>query len=42
LNDIDPQAWLPDVLARINEHKITGFAALLLWHWPRAGARLAA
>ena len=23
LNDIDPQAWLSDVLARINEHKFT-------------------
>src|SRR5207249_3411405 len=23
MNDIDPQAWLADVLARINDHKIT-------------------
>ena len=33
LNDIDPQAWLADVLARINDHKITDLAALLPWHW---------
>ena len=25
LNDIDPQAWLADVLARINDHNITGW-----------------
>jgi hypothetical protein len=33
LNDIDPQAWLGDVLARINDHKITDLAALLPWRW---------
>jgi transposase len=33
LNDIDPQAWLADVLARINDHIITDLAALLPWHW---------
>jgi transposase len=33
LNDVDPQAWLADVLARINDHKITDLAALLPWHW---------
>jgi hypothetical protein len=33
LNDIDPQAWLADVLARINDHKITDLAALLPWNW---------
>jgi hypothetical protein len=22
LNDVDPQAWLADVLARINDHRI--------------------
>jgi transposase len=30
---VDPQAWLADVLARINDHKITDIAALLQWHW---------
>jgi hypothetical protein len=33
LNDVDPQAWLADVLARINEHKITDLGALLPWCW---------
>ena len=33
LNDVDPQAWLADVLARINEHRITDLGALLPWRW---------
>jgi transposase len=36
LNDVDPQAWLADVLARIADHKITEIAALLPWNWLRA------
>jgi transposase len=36
LNDVDPQAWLADVLARIADHKITGLAALLPWNWRSA------
>lgn len=39
LNDVDPQAWLADVLARINDHKITDLAALLPWHWKAEQAR---
>src|ERR1700681_1732759 len=35
LNDVDPQAWLADVLARIADHKITNLAALLPWNWYR-------
>ena len=44
LNDVDPQAWLADVLARINDHVIADLAALLPWHWAqeRAHRRLAA
>jgi transposase len=38
LNDIDPQAWLADVLARIADHKITDLAALLPWNWRRPSA----
>ena len=38
LNDIDPQAWLADVLARIADHKITELAALLPWNWRHAMA----
>jgi hypothetical protein len=33
LNDVGPQAFLADVLARINDHKITELAALLPWNW---------
>ena len=33
LNDVDPQAWLADVLARINDHKITDLGDLLPWRW---------
>jgi transposase len=32
LNDVDPQAWLADVLARIADHKITALAQLLPWN----------
>ena len=35
LVDVDPRAWLADVLARIAEHKITDLAALLPWNWRR-------
>ena len=44
LNDVDPQAWLADVLARINDHAIADLAALLPWRWAqeRAHRRLAA
>ena len=33
LNDIDPQAWLADVLARINDHAIHRLGELLPWNW---------
>jgi transposase len=33
LNDVDPQAWLADVLGRIANHKITDLVALLPWNW---------
>ncbi len=32
LNDVDPQEWLTDVLARIAEHKINRIAELLPWN----------
>src|SRR6059058_456527 len=36
INDVDPQAWLAYVLARIDDHKITDLAALLPWNCRRA------
>ena len=33
LNDIDPQAWLADVLERIASHPIQRLAELLPWNW---------
>ena len=32
LNDIDPQAWLADVLARIAEHPVQKLDELLPWN----------
>jgi len=31
LNDLDPQAWLADVLGRINDHPAARLAELLPW-----------
>jgi transposase len=42
LNDVDPQAWLADVLARINDHAIHRLDRLLPWNWKTQPARLAA
>lgn len=33
LNDVDPQAWLADVLARINDMPQTRLRELLPWEW---------
>ncbi|MEQ5789340.1 IS66 family transposase [Erythrobacter sp. NFXS35] len=39
LNDVDPQAWLADVLARIADHPATRLDQLLPWNWaPRPNA----
>src|SRR6201995_3917269 len=34
LNGVDPQAWLADVLGRINDHPASRLHELLPWHWP--------
>ena len=36
LNDVDPRAWLADVLARIADHPASRLDELLPWNW-RAG-----
>ena len=33
LNDVDPQAWLADVLARIAGHYSERLDQLLPWNW---------
>ena len=33
LNDVDPQAWLADVLARLPDHPANNVADLLPWNW---------
>ena len=49
MNDVDPQAWLADVLARIAEHPVQRLDELLPWNWrplqracPSGGLTLAA
>jgi transposase len=33
MNDVDPQAWVADVLARIAGHPANRLAELLPWNW---------
>jgi len=33
LNDIDPEAWLTDVIARVADHPINRIDELLPWKW---------
>ena len=40
MNDIDPQTWLADVLARIAGHPATRLDELLPWNWRHAEAAL--
>jgi hypothetical protein len=42
LNDVDPHAWLADVLARVNDHNIQKLDQLLPWNWKNGRATLAA
>jgi len=39
LNDVDPQAWLADVLRRIADTPQTQLADLLPWNWRSEKAR---
>ena len=36
LNDIDPQAWLADVIARISDMPVSRLHELLPWNWKQA------
>jgi transposase len=42
LNQVDPQAWLADVLGRINAHPARALDDLLPWNWRAAQADLTA
>jgi transposase len=33
LNDVDPQAWLADVLTRLQDHPAKRINELLPWNW---------
>jgi transposase len=39
LNDLDPEAWLADVIDRIADHPINHVDELLPWNWTRAAAQ---
>jgi transposase len=36
LNDVDPRAWLADVLGRIADHPASRLSELLPWNWAKA------
>ena len=42
LNDVDPQAWLADILARLPDHPAKRIDELLPWSWKRAREQRAA
>jgi transposase len=42
LNDVDPRAWLADVLARLPDHPMRRISELLPWKWKPDRAMLAA
>jgi hypothetical protein len=42
LNDLDPQAWLADILARLQDHPAKRIGEFLSWNWKRERAQKAA
>ena len=42
LNDVDPRAWLADVLARIADYPVSRLHNLLPWHWKQTTPSAAA
>jgi transposase len=41
MNDVDPQAWLADVLARIADHPALRLDELLPWNWKKVARSIA-
>lgn len=41
MNEVDPRAWLADVIARLPEHPASRVDELLPWNWKAAQARIA-
>src|SRR3984957_4768590 len=39
LNDVDPEAWLGDVISRIADHPNTKIDELLPWKWTTPGSQ---
>ena len=39
LNDVDPEAWLADIIGRIADHPITKIDELLPWKWSQAASQ---
>ena len=39
LNDVDPEAWLGDVIGRIADHSNAKIDELLPWKWSGAGSQ---
>jgi transposase len=42
LNDVNPEAWLADVIARISDHPASRLDELLPWNWKRPAPEMAA
>jgi transposase len=42
LNDIDPGAYLRDILARVADYSVNRVSELLPWRWTKPSANLAA
>jgi hypothetical protein len=42
MNNVDPHAWLADILARIAAHPAHRLDELLPWNWTRAASTAAA
>jgi len=39
MNDVDPEAWLADIVARIADHRINRLDELLPWKWSSTSAQ---